>query len=99
MPKLDGTHIHERLRQRLEQLRNGEEVARRELETLLTKQQIEAWDAAWDEQKRLPKSKRARTKKGEAAFGRKSKQLGNSVAMIERYYSKLTATMAAERLA
>ena len=28
-----------------------------------------------------------------------SKQLGNSVAMIERYYSKLTATMAAERLA
>jgi hypothetical protein len=36
MPKLDGTHIHERLRQRLEQLKNGEEVARRELETLLT---------------------------------------------------------------
>ena len=35
MPKLDGTHIHERLRQRLEQLKNGEEVARRELETLL----------------------------------------------------------------
>ena len=28
-----------------------------------------------------------------------SKQLGNSVLMIERYYSKLTATMAAERLA
>jgi len=28
-----------------------------------------------------------------------SKQLGNSAAMIERHYSKLTATMAAERLA
>jgi integrase len=28
-----------------------------------------------------------------------SKQLGNSAAMIERRYSKLTATMAAERLA
>ena len=28
-----------------------------------------------------------------------SKQLGNSTAMIERHYSKLTATMAAERLA
>ena len=28
-----------------------------------------------------------------------SKQLGNSVLMIERYYSKLTATMAADRLA
>jgi integrase len=28
-----------------------------------------------------------------------AKQMGNSVAMIERHYSKLTATMAAGRLA
>ena len=28
-----------------------------------------------------------------------SRQMGNSAAMIERYYSKLTATMAADRLA
>ena len=28
-----------------------------------------------------------------------SKQMGNSAAMIERHYSKLTATMAAEQLA
>jgi len=28
-----------------------------------------------------------------------AKQMGNSVAMIERHYSKLTATMAADRLA
>jgi integrase len=28
-----------------------------------------------------------------------SRQMGNSAAMIERHYSKLTATMAAERLA
>jgi len=28
-----------------------------------------------------------------------AKQMGNSAAMIERHYSKLTATMAAERLA
>jgi hypothetical protein len=28
-----------------------------------------------------------------------SRQLGNSVTMIERYYSKLTATMAADRFA
>jgi hypothetical protein len=74
MPKLDGTHIHERLRQRLEQLKNGEEVARRELETLLTTQQIEAWDAAWNEQKQLRKAKRARTKEEEAALGWKSKR-------------------------
>jgi len=74
MPKLDGTHIHTRLRQRLEQLKNGEEVARRELETLLTTQQIEAWDAAWNEQKQLRKAKRARTKEEEAALGWKSKR-------------------------
>lgn len=74
MPKLDGTHIQERLRQRLEQLRNGEEVARRELETLLTTKQIEAWNAAWNEQKLLRKVKRARTKEEEAALGWKSKR-------------------------
>jgi integrase len=28
-----------------------------------------------------------------------AKQMGNSAAMIERHYSKLTATIAAERLA
>jgi hypothetical protein len=28
-----------------------------------------------------------------------SKQMGNSAAMIERHYSKLTANMAADRLA
>jgi integrase len=28
-----------------------------------------------------------------------SKQMGNSAAMIDRHYSKLTATMAADRLA
>jgi hypothetical protein len=28
-----------------------------------------------------------------------SKQMGNSVGMIEKHYSKLTATMAADRLA
>ena len=28
-----------------------------------------------------------------------AKQMGNSAAMIERHYSKLTATMAADRLA
>jgi len=74
MPKLDETHIEDRLRQRLEQLRNGEEVARRELESLLTAEQVEAWDAAWEQQKRLRKHKRARTKEEEQALGWKSKR-------------------------
>jgi len=41
---------------------------------LLTTQQIEAWDAAWLEQKQLRKAKRARTKEEEAALGWKNKR-------------------------
>jgi integrase len=37
--------------------------------------------------------------RGEVDIHTLSRKLGNSVTMIERYYSKLTATMAAERLA
>jgi len=36
---------------------------------------------------------------GEVDIHTLAKQMGNSVAMIERHYSKLTATTAAERLA
>ena len=37
--------------------------------------------------------------RGEVDMHTLGKQMGNSAAMIERHYSKLTATMAAERLA
>jgi hypothetical protein len=37
--------------------------------------------------------------RGEVDINTLSKQMGNSAAMIERHYSNLTATMAAERLA
>ena len=37
--------------------------------------------------------------RGEVDIHTLSKQMGNSAAMIERHYSKLTATMAAARLA
>jgi len=36
---------------------------------------------------------------GEVDIHTLARQMGNSAAMIERHYSKLTATMAAERLA
>jgi integrase len=36
--------------------------------------------------------------RGEVDIHTLSKQMGNSAAMIEKHYSKLTATMAAERL-
>lgn len=36
---------------------------------------------------------------GDTDFRTLSRQIGNRAAMIERHYSKLTATMAADRLA
>ena len=74
MPKLDGTHITERLQKRLDQLHSGKEVARRDIESLLSKEQVAAWDAAWELQKQLRKTKRARTKEKEISFGWKSKR-------------------------
>jgi hypothetical protein len=62
MPKLDGTHIAERLKGRLEELQQGKEVAARDLRALLTTEQAVAMDAAWAEQQELRKQKRARTK-------------------------------------
>ena len=74
MPKLDGTHIEGRLRERLAKLRSGEEVAKREIEALLTDDQVAAMNAAWEEQQQLRKQKRARTKEEEAALGWKTKR-------------------------
>jgi hypothetical protein len=74
MPKLDGTHIVERLRERLEKLRSGEEIAARDLRALLTAEQEAAMDAAWAEQQALRKQKRARTKEEEVALGWKTKR-------------------------
>jgi acyl-CoA thioesterase len=74
MPKLDGTHIAERLNERLERLRNGEEVAKREIEALLTDEQVAAMNAAWEAQQALRKQKRARTKEEEIALGWKTKR-------------------------
>jgi hypothetical protein len=74
MPKLDGTHIEGRLRERLEKLRSGEEVAKREIEALLTDEQVAAMNAAWEAQQALRKQKRARTKEEEIALGWKTKR-------------------------
>lgn len=74
MPALDGTQIADRLKQRLEKLRNGEEVAARDIRVLLSDEQVAAMDATWAEQQELRKQKRARTKEEEAALGWKSKR-------------------------
>ena len=72
MPKLDGTHITERLKERIAKLKNGEEVAARDLRALLTEEQTAALDAAKKAQQELKKAKRARTKEEEKALGGKS---------------------------
>lgn len=74
MPKLDGTHLPQRLAQRLADLRADKEVAARDIRVLLSKKQQAAMDAAWAEQQALRKVKRARTKEEEQALGWKSKR-------------------------
>ena len=91
MPKLDGTHIEGRLRERLEKLRSGEEVAKREIEALLSNEQVAAMNASWAEQQALRKQKRARTKEEEIALGWKTKR----EIQIEAYERAITEADAA----
>ena len=72
MPKLDGTHIAERLKERIAKLKNGEEVAARDLRALLTDEQTAALEVAKKAQQELKKIKRARTKEEEKVLGWKS---------------------------
>ena len=74
MPKLNGTHIVERLRKRIVELEAGEEVAAKDIRVLLTDEQNAALDAAWAEQERLRKGKRIRNEAERQALGIKSKR-------------------------
>lgn len=74
MPKLDGTHLPQRLADRLADLVAGKEVAKRDIEALLNDEQKAAMDAAWQHQQALRKVKRARTKEEERELGWKTKR-------------------------
>jgi len=74
MPKLDGTHMWERLQKRVDELEAGQEVAARDIKALLTPLQITELDAAWVNQTLLRKQKGALGKAGEAAAGWKTKR-------------------------
>jgi hypothetical protein len=73
MPKLDGTHLPQRLAERLADLKSDKEVAARDVKALLNEEQIEAMDAAWQHQQALRKVKRARTKEEEKVKEEKAK--------------------------
>ena len=74
MPKLDGTHLPQRLAERLADLKADKEVAARDVKALLSDEQIVAIEAAWEEQQALRKVKRARTKEEERLLGWKTKR-------------------------
>jgi hypothetical protein len=74
MPKLDATHIAERLRSRLADLEAGAEVAAKEIRALLTPDQIAAMDTAWAEQQQLRKIKRAKNEEERQQLGWKTKR-------------------------
>ena len=74
MPKLNAMHISRRLDERIEQLEAGEEVAIKEIKSLLTSAQQQALDNAWRAQIELREQKRARNKEEEKALGWKTKR-------------------------
>ena len=74
MPKLDGTHLPERLANRLNDLKSGKEVSARDIKALLDDEQVNAMHTAWSDQQALRKSKRARNKQEELALGWKTKR-------------------------
>jgi hypothetical protein len=74
MPKLDGTHILERLTKRIEQLEAGDEIADKEIRSLLNDAQRAELDSAWEQQQQLRANKRARTEQEQQALGWKNKR-------------------------
>jgi len=74
MPKLDATHIADRLRKRLAELEAGAEVAAKDIRALLTAEQKAAMEAAWAEQQQLRKIKRAKTEEEKQQLGWKTKR-------------------------
>jgi hypothetical protein len=74
MPKLDGTHLPERLAARLADLESGKEVAARDIKALLSDEQVDAMDLSWAVQQELRKSKRARTEEEQKLHGWKTKR-------------------------
>lgn len=75
MPKLNATHIPERLREAIEQLERGEEVEAKKNQSLLNVHQQKALDDAWTEQQVLRKKhKPPKTEEEKQKLGWKDKR-------------------------
>ena len=74
MPKLDGTHMVERLAKRIAELEAGEEVAAKDIRALLTGEQQKELEDAWAAQEQLRLGKKARTEDEKKSLGWKTKR-------------------------
>lgn len=75
MPKLNATHIPERLKEAIEQLENGIEVEAKKNKTLLNAEQQKALEDAWEQQQALRKThKPPKTEEEKKQIGWKDKR-------------------------
>ncbi len=75
MPKLNQTHLPNRLREAIEQLERGEEVEAKKNKTLLNAEQQQALEDAWNEQQALRKKYKApKTEEEKKKIGWKDKR-------------------------
>ena len=74
MPKLDALQTADRLQKQLDKLIEGEEVAKRDLLALLSKEQAIELEKAWQQQQVLRSHKRARTDEEQKALGWQTKR-------------------------
>jgi hypothetical protein len=75
MPKLNTTHLPERLKDAIEQLERGEEVEAKKNKTLLNAEQQKAFEDAWNEQQALRKKyKPPKTEEEKNKLGWKDKR-------------------------
>jgi hypothetical protein len=95
MPKLDGTHIADRLKRRLDELLRGEEVAARDMKSLLTEEQQVELENAKNAMKILKNKKRARTREEEIALGWKTKREIHIEALTQALHSAQDGEVAA----
>ncbi len=72
MPKVNDTHLPQRLQKRIAELEAGIEVAAVNIRAVLTPEQMAQLGAAWVAQQQLRKGKRATTAAQKAALGWKS---------------------------
>lgn len=73
MPKLNQTHIIERLQKRIEQLEQGEQLEARDINALLTNEQQQQLANAWADQQKIRKLHRTQASAEKAGLTWKTK--------------------------